>query len=139
MGGYLSAKEIVQNRFNAKQWALYKHTPHRSEVKSGDKLLIYLAGSKEMSFSAIAEANSIVDSKGYIGDGEHALSNSPYSMIILENSSWLPKKVNIKEILDNLEFIPKNNPRWGCVLQRGVKKISEKDYNFIVDRAHLEK
>ena len=51
---------------------------------------------------------------------------------MLEDIAVFPESPKIADIKDELEFVPKNNPKWGCVMQRGAKIISKKDYERIV-------
>src|SRR5665213_909279 len=53
----VSARKIAESRLKAERWNLYKTTRNRQQIKSGDELLIYLAGAKENSKSFIAKAS----------------------------------------------------------------------------------
>lgn len=130
--GKVAARVVAQRRTEAKLWPLYRNTPHQREVQPGDGVILYLAGDKERNFVAIASAGAIVSSKGYDADGDDVVTDPPTSLLQLKNVKWMKKERSIYDIKDELDFIPKNNKKWGCVLQRGIKKISKKDFDTIV-------
>jgi predicted RNA-binding protein len=47
-------------------------------------------------------------------------------------SSQYPKEID-QTLIENLDFIPRKDNRWGCVLQRSMLEISEKDFFIILN------
>ncbi len=131
-GKRISALEMAKRRLNAGQWGFWAHTPHRAEIDQGDLCIVYLAGADGKQFVATARVTSVKPSLTKFNSDGDALTDQPVSILHLEDIDWFDKAVFIAEIKDALDFIPKGVSRWGCVLQRGVKKISSKDARTIV-------
>jgi hypothetical protein len=134
-GGYVSARELVERRLTANVWPLFQNTPHQNEVHLGDTLLVYLAGQRERRFVATATALRVESARDYKADGPRALTNAPFKQLRVSDVKWFEVPVPIAEVKDRLEFIPKGTPKWGCVLQRGMKKISKRDASLILEEA----
>ena len=131
-GKRISALTMAKRRLEAKQWGLWIHTPHQKDIKNGDLCIIYIAGSDGKQFVAYAFASSVrSEVSKYLGDGD-ALTDYPTSVLHLDKIHWFASPISITTLKDRLEFIPKGVIRWGCVLQRGVKKISSKDAETIL-------
>jgi hypothetical protein len=129
---WIGSEEMARRRLEARQWGLYENTPHKSEISPGDTLLIYIAGARRMQFIASAEAGDVdFAAKSYEADGD-ALTNPPAAVLHLRSTNTFSQPLPISEIKDDLDFVPKNNPKWGAVLQRGAKKISATDAKVIL-------
>lgn len=133
-GKKVTAREVAIHRLERGLWNLYANTPHRKYIEAGDQVIIYLAGqSREgKTFLASAVVKGITDDykslKGLYGD-------PPIAAIMLGDINMFQTCPKISEIKDELDFVPKNNPKWGCVMQRGLKVISEEDYRRIIAAA----
>jgi hypothetical protein len=126
-GKPIPAEKMAGRRLNAKRWGLYANTPHRAVIKKGDNLLIYVAGSGAMRFVARASVAGVDHKvKSYEADGD-ALTAPPVAVLMLDTVQWFEDPVQISAIKDLLSFVPKDTPKWGCVLQRGLKLISDAD------------
>lgn len=134
-GGRIPADVIVGRRLAAGQWPLYKNTPHQKEMQSGDKAIIYLAGPKQMKFVAQVQIDAITSAKNFSADGDDALTDAPVQAILFSKVQWFKEPISIRGIMANLDFVPKNTIKWGCVLQRGAKKISLSDAEVILTKA----
>lgn len=127
MGKRIPARQVAMHRLAQGLWSLYANTPHRKLIQEGDEVIIYLAGQSEggKSFIAKARVKGVTTEKrllfGLYGE-------PPISAIILEDIERFQSCPKIIDIKDELEFIPKGNPKWGCVMQRGVKRIKGKDF-----------
>lgn len=134
-GKRITSEVMARRRLEAGRWGLYANTPHKHEIKLGDTLIIYLAGKNGMRFFASAEAGLVdFNAKDFCADGD-ALTDPPVAVISLLSCYIFPSSLPIERIKDRLEFVPKENPRWGCVLQRGVKRISDTDAALILAEA----
>ena len=134
-GKWVPAKEMASRRLEAKQWGLYSNTRCRREIAVGDEIIVYLAGTgldtrHFVAKAVIAIINRTV--KEYKGDGGDVLTDRPTSILELEHIEWFKNPVSIYSIKEKLNFIPKNNPKWGCVLQGGARKITQTDRDLIV-------
>jgi hypothetical protein len=134
-GGYIPAPEIVARRLAAGRWPLFKNTPHQREVTPGDQLFVYLAGHNERRFVARCTAGTVEPARGFDADGDDALTNAPFQQLLLVDPHWFPKPIPISAVKDQLAFVPKGTRKWGCVMQRGIKKISNADAEIILAHA----
>lgn len=134
-GRIILAEEVAQRRLKAGLWSLYMNTPHKTEITLGDTLIVYLAGRGGMRFLASAEAGEVdFNAKDYHADGD-VLTNRPAAVLSLRSSRMFPVPLPMARVKDRLEFVPKGTPKWGCVLQRGVKRISLADSYLILREA----
>jgi hypothetical protein len=137
-GKKVPSQNIAARRLDAGQWSLYAKTPHRSEIKSGDELIVYVAGPTGRKFIARATAGDISSNwKNYALDDD-ILNEPPVAVLFLKNVEYFSRSVLINDIKSSLDFFPKNTNKWGCVFQRGAKRISESDANKILKNAGLE-
>lgn len=136
-GKYIPAETMARRRIDAGYWGLYANTPHKAEIKPGDTLIVYLAGPGGMRFFASALAGTVdFKARGYGGDGD-ALTDPPAAILPLVSPRVFPTSLPMARVKDRLEFVPKGNPKWGCVLQRGAKRISAADAALILSEAEL--
>lgn len=132
-GLYISAETLAARRLRAGRWGLYAKTPHKSELRTGDQLIVYLAGEGERRFVASATVSE-VDFKDQSNDADgDALTDLPVAILKLREVRNFKNHVSIIDIKDRLDFIPKSTTKWGCVLQRGLKRLSEADANTIME------
>lgn len=133
-GKKIPAKDVALHRLGRGLWNIYPNTPHRKLIQPGDAVVIYLAGSSAGGRSFLATANV----RGITSDPKSLsglYGEPPVSAVILGDISIFPECPKISDIKDRLDFVPKNNPKWGCVMQRGAKIISEKDFALIIAAA----
>lgn len=137
-GKPLDAIEIARARLNLKLWGLYENTPHRKTVQQGDKVIIYIAGTGKFGkhFVATAQVGMVLNDKKLFMTLVNSY-NPPFSALQLVNIAWFNDPLPIISVKTALDFIPQNTSKWGCVLQRGVKKISQKDFETILDNIYF--
>ncbi|WP_409522348.1 hypothetical protein [Nitrincola sp. MINF-07-Sa-05] len=136
-GKKIPAEEMARRRFEVGLWGLNANTPHKSEIKAGDDLIVYLAGIRGQAFVAIATAGNVYfNAVNYSADGD-ALSSPPAAVLELTDIRHFKRNVNIHEVKDRLGFIPKGTIKWGCVLQRGLKRLSQEDASLILQEGGL--
>ena len=123
---------MAKRRLEAKEWGFYANTPHKGKIKKGDQVIVYLAGPKDMKFFATATAGDThKNTRSYTADGD-ALTDIPVAVLSLSDVLFFKKQTIIHEVKDALDFIPKGTNKWGCVLQCGLKMISQKDAETIL-------
>lgn len=129
-----TANDIAIKRLEIKRWPLYKNTPHRKKISINDNALIYISGNGINSQCFIADVRicGITDSKHVIQEESQFSSEPPISVLLLDSINIFKRPVYIRSILNTLDFIPKSTIKWGCVMQRGLKIISDKDYTSIL-------
>lgn len=130
-GSPISAEVVALRRLERGLWNLYENTPHRKNIVEGDKVIIYLAGSgphgKSFAGKAVIDGIS-ADCKSL----KDLYGDPPVAALKLREIILFPNFPPIAQIKDELDFVPKNSPKWGCVMQRGLKRISDKDFNTII-------
>ena len=137
-GQRIDAEVMAKRRLDAGFWGLYANTPHKTEIKLGDRLIVYLAGPGRMCFYATAEAGNVdFQVRNFRADGD-VLSEPPAAVLSILSPQTFTTPLPIARIKERLEFVPKKNKKWGCVLQRGVKRISDADASLIVAEATSE-
>jgi hypothetical protein len=128
-----TAFDIYKIRKEELKWPLYTTTRHSDSIKKDDKLLIYLAGNNIYSkhFIAYAEVSKIelIINKEYVDvDLNNAFIKS---YLILKNIHKLNKPFNVKENLNNLEFITYKKS-YGLYFQGGLRNIDKKTFNHVI-------
>ena len=126
------ARDIINSRLKEKKYPLYKKTPFLNEIKKNDDVVFYLAGKGENSQSFVATAKILsietIDNTAVIDPDNNNKIVIKY--LNLDNINFFEKKINIKSILDNLNFI-KNKKHYGVTLVGGVSKIKFEDFKII--------
>lgn len=133
-GKKIPALMVARHRLEQGLWNLYPNTPHRKLLREGDGIIVYLAGQSEGGKTFIAKATV----KGITNDPRFLrglYGEPPIAAILLTDISTFQTCPKIADIKDELDFVPKHNPKWGCVMQRGVKRIEEKDFLRIMTAA----
>jgi hypothetical protein len=135
--GRVNGFEVTQRRLRAKLWPLYANTPHRKELKPGDRLIVYVAGAGMLAqhFVATADAGLISSPIRYRADGADTAGTPPAAVLNLVNPQLLSLPIAIRPILRRLSFVPKRSRKWGSVMHRGCKKISARDFRIIMHSA----
>lgn len=137
-GGFDSAITMARRRLDAGKWALYSNTPHRAEMKAGDRVLVYLAGVEKGARHFVASAtivgndSSVRACQAYKTDGPNTLAEPPVAVLSLSDVRWFAAPVPVLSVKGELDFVPKGTNKWGCVLQRGAKRIGEPDAERIL-------
>ena len=126
------ARDIINSRLKEKKYPLYKKTPFLNEIKKNDDVVFYLAGKGENSQSFVATAKILsietIDNTAVIDPDNNNKIVIKY--LNLDNINFFEKKINIKSILDNLNFI-KNKKHYGVNLVGWVSKIKYEDFKTI--------
>ena len=126
------ARDIINSRLKEKKYPLYKKTPFLNEIKKNDDVVFYLAGKGENSQSFVATAKILsietIDNTAVIDPDNNNKIVIKY--LNLDNINFFEKKINIKSILDNLNFI-KNKKHYGVNLVGAVSKIKYEDFKII--------
>ena len=130
----VSALAIASARLRDHTWALYKRTPNRLSITSGDQVCIYLAGSKKYAraFLAHARVKSINDFnyRSSWTNNDYFWSDLPTKTIDLEEIVFFSPPKPITSLITSLSFIPKSTS-WGSALMGGCRKITDGDLSLI--------
>ncbi len=135
-GELVSASESALALLDIGFWPLFKQTPCRRMVKPGQKALIYLAGRGKgcqrviasVTIDSIAEWSKRIHAKQY----PLMLDDEPNLVLNFSDIQIFKTPVRIKNHLNNLDLVPKQNPaKWGMAMVGGMKSLSDNDYRIL--------
>ena len=129
----IPAPKISSYRLKNRVYPIYKGTKLKKFLKPNDCFIFYLAGSptsQTKRFVAYGKIKNIETEKNYSEDDVHLCE--PIEKIGRLKSVVVGKSVSIYEIKDKLSFISKKR-KWGASMQGGIIKITQKDYNLIIN------
>ena len=133
--GKRSGFDIFNERVQENKWPIYNKTPQLRNVKEGKNVVFYIAGAgeKRQSFIGSAKIKSIIDNKNTTVDTNQEFKQVLFHVEFKELKIF-DKDVNIKDHIDNLEFI-ENKEKYGLYFQGGICKIDQISYNYIQGKA----
>jgi len=133
--GKRSGFDIFNERVQENKWPIYNKTPQLRNVKEGKNVVFYIAGAgeKRQSFIGSAKIKSIIDNKNTTVDTNQEFKQVLFHVEFKELKIF-DKDVNIKDHIDNLEFI-ENKEKYGLYFQGGICKIDQISYNYIQNKA----
>ena len=123
---------VANERLRAGLWPLYRRTPNKDLIKSGDMAVIYTAGQKTGSGLIIAEvvigtSTLWLPKEGEV-DHEDILTAPAYKVLRFHSVRFLEPPVKFRSVLPILGCCPPNMSKWGSILRGGVKRLSYSDY-----------
>ena len=133
--GKRSGFDIFNERVQENKWPIYNKTPQLRNVKEGKNVVFYIAGAgeKRQSFIGSAKIKSIIDKKNTTVDTNQEFKQVLFHVEFKELKIF-DKDVNIKDHIDNLDFI-ENKEKYGLYFQGGICKIDQISYNYIQGKA----
>jgi len=133
--GKRSGFDIFNERVQENKWPIYNKTPQLRNVKEGKNVVFYIAGAgeKRQSFIGSAKIKSIIDNKNTTVDTNQEFKQVLFHVEFKELKIF-DKDVNIKDHIDNLDFI-ENKEKYGLYFQGGICKIDQISYNYIQGKA----
>jgi len=128
--------EIFKERITKNRWPIYDKTPQLLNVKTGKKVIFYIAGSgeKKQSFVGTARIKKKINTVNEVLDTNQEFRKVLF-YIEFENFKFFNKSIQIKDHIENLNFI-KNKEKYGLYFQGGVCKIDESSHNYILNCAN---
>lgn len=109
-GKRISSEAMARRRIEAGRWGLYTNTPHKTEIREGDTLIVYLAGYGGMRFLATAQAGGVeFKARNFRADGD-ALTDPPAAVLSLVSPRLFPSPLPMARVKD----------RWS-LCQRGIR------------------
>src|SRR5690606_28275571 len=127
------SRAILEARFEDGLWPLNLSTPHQKDLKEGDRILFYVAGSSDphgyhiVAQGEVAGTRRKSSRKGGDLPDWLGVSSNLYDVPV-RGLKWFYPPVDVKPIVLSLAFI-KNKERWGTYFQGGVRRIPEADFN----------
>ena len=132
------AIEVAQMRLSQGRWPLYEHTRNRRLIQTGDFVLIYLAGQGKYAQHVLGRAavQGKMASKRETR-WEPGLVNQPAEEILeLTNFAEFVPPLPFLEVHPYLSFCPPNISKWGNIVRGGCRRISERDFNLVIERTN---
>jgi hypothetical protein len=133
MNKALTVENIFKQRMEDEFWGLGKSTPNRDKLKKGDRVLFYIGNPvKSIGGSAKLKTSSFMLDRKEKEEYGHDISfyNTDYGVRLEDIDIW-QNKIKMDVLISQLSFIENKN-YWYTYFQGGVRKISEDDYNFIL-------
>lgn len=134
MNKELTVENIFKQRMEDEFWGLGKSTPNRDKLKKGDRVLFYIGNPvKSIGGSAKLKTASFKLDRKEKEEYGHDISfyNTDYGVKLEDIDIW-QNKIKMDVLISQLSFIENKN-YWYTYFQGGVRKISEEDYNFILE------
>jgi hypothetical protein len=135
-----SAHELATYRLSRKEWGLKVRTRNRGKMTEGDKVLIYLSGSRDFSQHFVASAtlaSSPIQNRSYLVDSPVAFTSvcSEYK-VLLKDVVVFSNPVGVRELITTFEFIkPEHQKMWRIYFQGGALSIPKSDFALVVNKA----
>jgi len=126
----VSHKEIIKTLFKKNEWIFpEKGVSNLKKIKDGDRVLLYIAGKENRYFyGGFSLSGKLSELETYKNDFYKFFKQR----IGLKDTMKFSKKIFMKDIKDSLEFI-KDKKNYGLHLRQSIRKISDKDYNYILE------
>lgn len=140
LAAFPSAYQTCKARLEGKVWSLRASTPCRSKMKKGDYLVIYASGKRKfgqhfVGTAQIADAPQLRRLQSGALPQPVAIASDmalvDYLLPLKKVTIFSPPKP-ISVLKDKLSVIKKpSSPKWGCYLQVGCRRITERDFLLI--------
>ena len=133
--GKRSGFDIFIERVQENKWPIYNKTPQLRNVKEGKNVVFYIAGAgeKRQSFIGCAKIKSIIDNRNTTVDTNQEFKQVLFHVEFKELKIF-DKDVNIKDHIDNLDFI-ENKEKYGLYFQGGICKINKESFEYIKSKS----
>ena len=131
------ARSLVRDRLQRAKWPIYERTRHRDEFAPGVGVLFYIGGSRREAGTVVAsaEVSSVRDwcyDDGLVDPARYQ-TPLPTKVLHLRNIEWLQRPFKFREALEGLSFCPKNLTKWGVVLIGGVRQVTQRDWDILLE------
>ena len=90
------------------------------------------SGNKRQSFVANGRIKNVIENKTTVIDDNQEFKQVLF-YVEFENMKIFDQEINIKDHMDNLNFI-KNKDKYGLYFQGGICKINKESYEYIVNK-----
>ena len=131
--GKKTGLDIFNERIEENKWPIYNKTPQLQNVKEGKNVLFYIAGAgdKRQSFVANGKIKNVIENRTTVIDDNQEFKQVLF-YVEFENMKIFDQEINIKDHMDNLNFI-KNKDKYGLYFQGGICKINKQSYEYITN------
>jgi hypothetical protein len=132
-----SAVQLAKYRLDRKEWGLKTRTRHRKQMKTGDRVLIYISGRRELSQHFIAEATIASDpTRNFdclIDSPKMETSICSEFKVTLKNVRLFRNPVPVRDLLKRFDFVAESHRKmWRIYFQGGAVRLSRKDFQLVL-------
>ena len=109
-------------------------------IQRGDRIIFYVGGTGPQKGNFVATA--VVSDIAYAArserfpDGKEVFSKPVEKIVRLTSVACLAPAIPIKQFLSAFEFFPTNKGRWGVALVGGSRRITDKQFNMIMEKTN---
>ena len=129
---FVKADEIARALFEEKIWLFSERTPYRMEMSKGDRVIVYIGGTRRGVFVADFVLKStlkeMLEPQKRVAQGL-GIRRFKYFAELDKVNVW-QGEVQIRNLIPKLSFI-KNKQYWGQYFRRGIIKLSDQDMTTI--------
>ena len=133
------ARDVAMAWLNRKSWPVYANTKNRKAFEPGAGVVFYIGGKASSGQTIIGSARialirpaTSAERLG-VGMGE----KTPSEVLEFEPLEFFPVPVPIRPLIDKLEMFVQVPQRWGIALVGGSRRISQADFDLILESAKL--
>ena len=132
------AIKIARFRLSQGVYPIYSRTANRDKFKINDKCIVYIAGKSEyrQNFVSFFTIKSIRELKYPKNNTEEDIlkigAPMPIKNLIFEPTDIL-NPIFVKNVMKKLEWTKNAKKKWGSLFMGGVKKISNKDSEILIN------
>lgn len=134
--GFECASALLQ----AACWPLFQRTPNRTRIQPGDRVAILATGdAKGRMILGMARVRATEEWKPAMHVDTPILLDGgiPATMLWLDQVRDFKPPILFDSVKEDLSFVPKKL-KWGTVLARGARCISEADFRLLTSRRKAE-
>ncbi|MCM1235259.1 MAG: EVE domain-containing protein [Ruminococcus flavefaciens] len=107
-----------------------EHSKMIESVKPGDKFVLYIGSQKSLIPGVVEAASECFWDNELIWDDIYPKRVKMKVDIMLKPENY----VSMKEIKNGLSFINPEVKKFGVYLMKGIRKLSEQDYSYIMEK-----
>ncbi|GBC68904.1 hypothetical protein HRbin01_00592 [archaeon HR01] len=135
-GRKIPVEEILDIRARERFWLLSSRAARTRNMEEGDEVIFYTTGERGRFFAGRARLHSkpkpITDSIRFYIRGSPSEALTHY--VELDSVELWKNPLNAEEVAPSLSFIKKKE-KWPMAFRGSIRRISEEDYNRILERA----
>lgn len=138
-----SAYDLALHRLRNRRWGLNQRTRNRKFIAAGDEVVVYASGKRENGMTFVGRA-TVARTGVPLSHEDRYNIDSPVQRepsvcveaILLSNVEVFRQPIPIKSLVRQFQWV--RNPGshgWGTALMAGTMRLSERDFELILDAA----
>ncbi|EMN7148708.1 EVE domain-containing protein [Vibrio vulnificus] len=133
-GSFINARTATEKLMDSGFWPLYERTPHRRNIKVGDKILFYVSGKRKGAQVILGSAtiSKIEDwTRKHTAQCPIFSDNIPFTAVGYDDVSVFTTPIPVREKVGQLSFIKQRPEKWGLSFMGGVTKVDKQNYEIL--------